>query len=310
MNCVDAVRKNMCDHWCNQKKHYRVFSQLATYRALNFPSELASHPSTSGALLTAAAAPAATFQTGLKTIIEGYRIADFRWGTVSAKPVVLRFGFKAPAGTYGVSLIGGASWLGNIVITAGQANTDTEQIFIIPASTAGTWNVDNSSGIQLQITLAAGSSIAGGTLGWTMGMAVATAAQTNGMTSTSNVFELFDVGLYADPYATGIPPAWQLPDFAAEKLLCKRYYFSETYAPGNMFIPPIDLTNIYRRLAVKFPVEMCKAPIVTVTASVSGTFAAGSPNGTGASVFGVEVNGDLTGAGYAYMTALKANARL
>jgi len=36
--------------------------------------------------------------------IEGLRTADLQWGTANATDVVLRFGFKGPAGTYAVAI--------------------------------------------------------------------------------------------------------------------------------------------------------------------------------------------------------------
>jgi hypothetical protein len=158
--------------------------------------------------------------------IEGSRVADFRYGTALAKQAVLRFGFKAPAGTYALSLQNSAqsrSYIALFTITAGQANVDTEQILVIPGDMTGTWLNDNGAGFRLIVTVATGSTRQG-SLGWNAGDLIATSAISNGLATTGNIFELFDVGLYLDPLATGVPPAWQMPDEAQELTACQRYW--------------------------------------------------------------------------------------
>ena len=56
------------------------------------------------------------------------------------------------------------------------------------------------------------------------GTCFGTASNTNGMATGGAVFELFDVGLYLDPNATGVPPPWQMPDEAQELAACQRYW--------------------------------------------------------------------------------------
>lgn len=158
--------------------------------------------------------------------IEGLAIADFGYGLSSAEQTILRFGFKGPAGTYAVSLRNSAldrSYIALFTITGGQANTDTEQIIVIPGDTTGTWLSDTGVGIRLMITLACGSTYQGAA-GWQAGSIFGTSAVSNGMGTGGAVFELFDVGLYLDPLLTGIPPRWELPDYAEELLACQRYF--------------------------------------------------------------------------------------
>jgi hypothetical protein len=176
---------------------------------------------------TAKAALAAGDYLIVQTILEGIRIADFGWGTAQARQVVFRFGFKAPAGTYSIAITNGVAvnrtYLANFTISAGQANTDTVQTFVIPGDTTGTWPNDSSTGMYLTITAASGTTFQG-VAGWNAGNLMRTAANSNGMATAGNVFELFDVGLYLDPLATGTPPAWTMPDYADDLRACRRYY--------------------------------------------------------------------------------------
>ena len=60
--------------------------------------------------------------------IEGLRTADLQWGTANATDVVLRFGFKGPAGTYAVAIRNqdaNRSFVREFTISGGDANTDT-----------------------------------------------------------------------------------------------------------------------------------------------------------------------------------------
>src|SRR4051812_28479497 len=159
--------------------------------------------------------------------IEGVKIADFRYGSAQAKQAILRFGWKSPAGTYSVAIknnAGDRTFLAGFTITAGQANVDTEQIIIIPGDITGTWLNDNGVGLRLGFAISCPPS-SQGVAGWQAGNFQALATQSNGGATSNNVFELFDVGLYLDPQATGVAPPWQLPDEAQELAACQRYYW-------------------------------------------------------------------------------------
>lgn len=147
--------------------------------------------------------------------IVGQEVADLLYGTASAKNVVLRFGFKGPAGTYAVHLGNSAanrSYVALFTISAGQANADTTQTVSIVGDTTGTWLTDTGTGITLDIVLACGSTFQG-TTGWQAGNLLGTSGVSNGMGTISAVFEIFDVGLYADPSATGVAPPFETPSF-------------------------------------------------------------------------------------------------
>lgn len=179
---------------------------------------------------TAAAAPTASQFSQFLQAIEGQRIADLQWGTANAKKAVLRFGFKGPAGTYYGNLRNNSaspnySFVFPIVIAAGQANVDTEQIVSIPGPTAGTFAKDTTCGLSLGFAFASGTTFhAPAANVWAAANYLAAAGISNGAGVLNNTFEIFDVGFYADPNGTGVPPAWEAPDPAAELALCQRYY--------------------------------------------------------------------------------------
>lgn len=192
--------------------------------------------------------------------IEGNRVDDFLWGTASARKAIVRFGFKGPAGTYSLAIqnvqVSSRSYIQQFTITAGQANTDTTQTFVIPGDVTGTWAIGTGAGLCVTLALAVGSSYQGVAGTWNAVNVFGASTTSNGMSSTSNVFEYYDVGLYLDPTNTGLPPPWEEPDFVTELAICQRYFvwiwveivatatgagsYASTYLayPSHMRVPP------------------------------------------------------------------------
>jgi len=177
--------------------------------------------------VTAKPALAATDYWLIRHSIEGIRTADFLWGTASARQAVLRFGFRGPAGTYVINLRSGptpATRSYSAAFTVTTSNVDQEFVLVIPGDTAGTWVTDTAMSMFVDILLAAGSTVQSAVPGWQAGNVQGLAGMSNGMATAGNTFHLYDVGLYLDPNATGVPPPWQMPDEAQELAACMRYY--------------------------------------------------------------------------------------
>jgi len=211
--------------------------------------------------------------------IEGIRVADLRWGTSSAKPVVLRFGFNGPAGTYTAFIQNGAqdkNYLMPFTVTAGQAYTDLTQVFAIPGEQYGTWLKDTGIGMIVGITLASGSSFQGSDNYWNNGAYVGSYSQTNGIGAAANTFDIFDVGLYADPQSAGAPPAWQMPDEAAELMACQRYYYKHDLSTFSVNFNGYA-ASCYSTLLLHWPVDMRVVPTATLVATGATLTSAGAP---------------------------------
>jgi hypothetical protein len=163
--------------------------------------------------------------------IEGNRILPLLFGFAQAQQAVLRFGFKGPAGTYSISVCNGAanrSYVKNFTITAGQANTDTLQTFVIPPDTTGTWTTDATVGAYLQIVDAVGATGQGTDGVWQAGNKTGTAANSNMVATNGNVVELFDVGFYPDPQQSGVAPPFIAPHYSDALATCMRYFQTMT----------------------------------------------------------------------------------
>ncbi len=188
-------------------------------------------------ITTADASLAAGEYLYARTRLEGQSVADFRWGSASARQAILRFLFKGPAGTYAVRLTNSAKNR-SYVATFSPAAANTDQIIelVIPGDTSGTWLTTNGIGIEICIVLACGSTFQGST-GWQAGDILGTSGVSNGMGTGSAVFELGEFGFYIDPDAIGSAPLWELPDFASELARCQRYYeksYALDTAPGAL----------------------------------------------------------------------------
>ena len=159
--------------------------------------------------------------------IEGLRTADLQWGTANAVDVVLRFGFKGPAGTYAVAVVNqnnNRSFIREFTISGGDANTDTLQTLTFPGDTSGTWDKDNTASLTILFTFAVGSTYQTTADAWQAGQYYGTSSTSNGIGTSSDVFEIFDVGLYADPDSTGLAPRFELPHYDTDLRECRRYF--------------------------------------------------------------------------------------
>jgi hypothetical protein len=168
------------------------------------------------------------------TRLEGRRVADLQFGTATAKQIVLQFGVKAPAGIYCVTMANGASnrsYTAEFTIAAGEANIDVVKSVTVPGDVIGTWTMDNTMGLHVTWALVAGSTYVQPAGAWGSANCIASPNQFHFLGTVGNVFELFDVGLYQG----NVAPAFQVPDFASELILCKRYWqktYDYTVAPG------------------------------------------------------------------------------
>ena len=240
--------------------------------------------------------------------IEGQMIADARFGTASARQIVVRFGVRSSlAGTFGVRLTnsgGTRSYVTTITISGGEINTDLLRTVVIPGDTSGTWLTDTGVGLTLQITLAAGTTFQTTAGTWQAGNFLTTSGQTNFMGTASATFELFDVGLYVDALAIGAAPSWELPAWDDELRRCQRFVTvltNQVVFDGST----VNGASVVNNIAL--PVPMRVTPLVsfnnisysnastitnnTVTPTTLRVFVAATANGQVSATYDVFLNG-------------------
>jgi hypothetical protein len=198
--------------------------------------------------------------------IEGLRIAGLMFGSATAKTVVARFGVRAPAGTYGVSLAGSGSnnrlYVAEFTVASGEADTDVVKSVVIPGDVAGTWLTDNTKVLSLHFCMGTGPTYQGTAGVWGTTNILGTSNQFNLFGTNGNIFELFDVGLYEGSVA----PPFVVPDYASELALCKRYLLRRNFSTASQYVATLQAVNATTATGLWFPFsEMRVAP----TASVS-----------------------------------------
>jgi hypothetical protein len=219
---------------------------------------------------TSASTSASTNYYNLFHPVEGYNIADFAWGTASAKPVTLSFWVMSSiAGTYSVAFnIASNSYGYPATYTISQANTWTYVSLTIPGSTLITPNTTNGSGVVIIWDLGQGSSYRFTAGSWQSGTVQGATGSTNWNQTNGATFYLTGVQLEAGTVAT----PFERRSYGQELALCQRYF--ET---NSCVVPANSLPSQF----TFFKAQMRATP--TVTGLGAGAAAAISLNGFGAS---------------------------
>jgi hypothetical protein len=201
----------------------------------------------------------------LSHFLEGAKVDDLLFGTNIARQIVLRFGWKSPAGTYAVSLRNDAanrSFVREFTISGGEANTDTVQTVTFPGDTTGTWPTGTVRHSIIGWAFAVGSTYQTTADSWQTGNYFGTSSTSNGIGTGSAVFELFDVGMYADPEATGVAPPFILPNYDEDYTACQRYWFKRESFTAYVSAATSTMTEM-----INFPVAMRSAPSMSAAVS-------------------------------------------
>ncbi len=199
----------------------------------------------------------------LRIRIEGLDVADLLWGTAAAKAVTLAVPINVPvAGTYGVAVQNGIvtrSWVGSVTIAAGEVGQDVVKHVTVPGDTTGTWAKDANVGLEVFISLCAGSGSVG-TSGWQAGNKFAPTGCVNVMATNGAVFDLLGrVGLYEG----NVPPPFELPAFDDALQKCQRYYETGVYS----ILGQSYATNAYLSTWIEFHRPKRVAPSITFLTS-------------------------------------------
>lgn len=238
--------------------------------------------------------------------IEGLNVADLCWGTASAIPAVARF--NARADTPGLYTLVVRNDAATYSFLKGLNITTAFQTFVvpIPAQTAGVWSIDNTSSTQIMFTTAAGATLTAAAEGWNSGQFFAVPGQINNAAVISKNLVTTDVGLYADPDNTGLPPPWEVPDYATELVRCQRYFSN-----GNSFLVGSSGAN-GQIVYTDFPHKtvMRAAPSVTTAAPTYSNASAMSSNGATTNMARLQITIAAAGYGYAFGSGLTLNARM
>jgi hypothetical protein len=239
--------------------------------------------------------------------IEGQTISNLGWGTAKAIPAVAVV--SAYADTPGNYTLAVGNQAATYTFTKLVALTTGFQSFVvpIPAQPSGVWPIDNTACVRIWLTAACGTTLTSpADNAWAAGNYLASPGQTNNAAVINKHLVFTDVGLYADPDNTGLPPPWEVPDYATELARCQRYWqtFDSQWA---MYGPAAQAFQI----AKPYPVTMRATPASSVIAT--GTLT----NVTGANIGGITTKVAMmlgsavaTGSTGVYNSVYALNARM
>jgi hypothetical protein len=201
----------------------------------------------------------------LNQAIEGLNIADLAWGTASAATVTLSFQVRSSlTGTFGGALKNGGSTRSYpFTYSIPVANTWTTISVTIVGDTTGTWATDNTSGLNVQFGLGAGTTFSGTAGAWATANFVSATGAVSVVGTSGATFYVTGVQLERGSNAT----SFEFRDYGRELVMCQRYY--QRYSGiGLTFYGYWDATNA-AVTGFNYPVTPRVAPTSINVSSVS-----------------------------------------
>ena len=214
---------------------------------------------------TADASPSSADYLFLQTKFEGQNLQYIKKGTASAESLTLSFWVKSvKTGTYIVQIedVDNSSRFISKSYTIDSASTWEKKTITFAGDTTGSLGNDNTSSLELNFWLGAGTDRTSGTLQTSWGSYTASnvaVGQVNFADNTSNDFWITGVQLEAGTSASD----FEFLPVDVNLARCLRYY--QVLAPGgDKYIPVVQYQSGFRSLAYVFPTEMRTVPSLSV----------------------------------------------
>ena len=203
--------------------------------------------------------------------IEGFNTADFGWGTASAQAVTLSFWVRSSlTGTFG-----GAIRNDNqdrsypFSYTINSANTFEQKTVVISGDTTGTWLTNSGTGVEVNFSLGAGSTLSNTAGSWYAGSFASATGATSVVGTNGATFYITGVQLEKGSTAT----SFDYRPYGTELALCQRYYFKYVASSGSsgFFAGYASLTTLAEGI-VSFPVSMRTPPTSLETTGTASNY--------------------------------------
>jgi hypothetical protein len=199
--------------------------------------------------------------------IEAQTLQHLLYGTASAKSLTYQATFKSNhAGDFTLKFLApdGSRTYVTTVTLVGDESQETFT-FTLTGDASGTINNDTGVGLEVMLTLAAGSNFQGGTTGaWT-----AEANNTYGALNSNNFFDT--VGNYIEFSLVqlevgSVATDFEHEDYGTTLAKCQRYAFKLEGSAGQPYVGTgFCQTTAIARVHIPFPVVMRTTPSATVT---------------------------------------------
>jgi hypothetical protein len=177
-----------------------------------------------GFTVTSAYTPSGADQQTTSQQIEGFNISDLDWGTANAQTVTLSFWVRSSlTGTHSGALRNPNGYTRSypFSFTISLANTWEYKTITIAGDTGGSWNSDNSAGVQVAFNLGSGSSSLGTAGAWNTTNAY-TGATGSVQVSATNSATFYITGVQLEKGSTAT--SFDYRPYGTELALCQRYY--------------------------------------------------------------------------------------
>jgi len=202
----------------------------------------------------------------IQHVIEGFNVADLRFGTADARPITISFWVRSSlTGTFGGSVYNdGGSRNYPFTYTISSANTWEQKSITIAGDTSGTWATTSGAGLQLQFGLGVGSTYSGTAGAW---------AATNYLSATGATSVVGTNG--ATWYITGVqleegstPTSFEYQQYGTELALCQRYYYPITLPKDTNIAYPAVVYSATTTLIQAFPITLSMRTNPTITTTI------------------------------------------
>ena len=225
------------------------------------------------------ASPSASQLNFVKQDIEGFNVADLKWGTSDAKDITISFWIRSSVtGAYAISVANNSLGRSYVTeVTVSSANTWEQKSVTIPGDTSGTWTTNNTAGIRLYLDLGSGSDYNATVNTWASAWDCRTSSSVTWGATTGATLYITGVQLEVGSVAT----EFERRPYGTELQLCQRY-FQKIGSNGGRFcaIGSIFSPN-QAQVSVPLPTKMRSSPSTTfVTATTTWVLNNGSNAGT------------------------------
>ena len=162
------------------------------------------------------------------TKIEGNRVPQLAFGTSGAKNITLAFYIRSSVtGTFSGSVTNEAENRSfPFTYTVDSADTWERKTVNIDGDTSGTWDTDNTTGLEIYFSLGMGSTYSGTAGSWAGAQYFAASSTTNLIATNSATWHLTGLQIEEGTFDTNTIPDFPFESFENNLRKCQRYFQS------------------------------------------------------------------------------------